>query len=79
MSFDTMTLDRLLREWDVSREGLEGKRAVLVNQFFYEEEGRRRAQDIFDQVPSEITLMPREGHDESPNRNHAARLELEYP
>ncbi|MBP6950224.1 MAG: ABC transporter permease [Clostridiaceae bacterium] len=66
MSFDTMTLDRLLREWDVSREGLEGKRAVLVNQFFYEEEGHRRAQDIFDQAPSEITLMPREGHDESP-------------
>lgn len=62
ISFDAMTLDRHLREWNVSREALEGKRAVLVNQFFYEEGGRRRAQDIFDHTPSEIELTAGEGN-----------------
>ena len=64
ISFDSKTLGRLLSDWHVSREDLEGKRAVLVNQFFYQEDGLRRAQDIFDITPSKIELMATEGHHE---------------
>ncbi len=79
VSYDTKTLDRILQENHITRDELKGKRAILVNQFFYIDDGRRLTQKILDHIPSTIEIQSTMGSNVSSLAIDVAKVVSDAP